>query len=350
MALLEAFLDRERSGFERDKGLHDKARALSVAYTTSASALEPGPPIAPDAAASLAYLAYFGPRAIAAVAHALAFASVPAHCVDVGAGSGASALVLALFGARKLTLIDTSAASLLLAKRLLSFASGRLPSGVEVRTIVGEASKTVDAHAALVLSAFMFGESEGEPSDALAALGKNAPQAKTMIIVDAGDRPRARRLQTARDALVSSAGLHPLAARGLVVRAPCPHIEPCPALVRERDWCHARVDKDLPPKLARFARAVGRDDERMSASFLVLDDRPPDDTGIVVIGDVLKEKGRARLPVCGPGGLRFLQAEKRDRRAYDALRNVARGQRLSMAAAATARNGTGHVSDEAQLA
>lgn len=359
MAILEAFLERERPGFANDKRLHEEARALSLAYTTSDEVRT----FSNDAASTLAYLAHFGPRAIAAVSHALAFARVPAQCIDVGAGSGASALVLALAGARKLTLVDTSAPSLAMAKRLLTFASGRMASGIEVRTVAGAASaqgasKLADPQAELLLTAFAFGELEGEPPEALAALANMAPHATTFVIVDAGDRLRARRLQSARDALVGAtpmpepqqpAHAHALTARGLAVRAPCPHVEPCPALVRERDWCHGRIDKDLPEQLARFARAVGRDDERMSASFLVLDDRPRDQAGIVVIGDAHKEKGRARLPVCGPGGLRFLQALKRDRPAHDALLQVSRGQRLPLAAAADVREGTGHIVDPALL-
>lgn len=354
LAILEAFLEKERPGFASDKRLHDEARALSIAYTATDEVRT----FSNDAASTLAYLAHFGPRAVAAVSHALAFARVPPMCIDVGAGSGASALALVVAGARKLTLVDTSAPALAMAKKLLSFASGRVAGGVEVRTVVAavsapatakSAEHAIDREAALLLSAFAFGELEGEPGDALAALGRCAPNAKALVIVDAGDRPRARRLQTARDALVNSEVVHDLRARGLVVRAPCGHVEPCPALVRERDWCHARIAKDLPDKLARFARAVGRDDERMAASFLVLDDHPRESDGIVVIGDAHKEKGRVRLPVCGPGGLRFLQALKRDRKAHDALLDVPRGSRLPLAAAGDAREGTGHVVDPALL-
>jgi hypothetical protein len=34
------------------------------------------------------------------------------------------------------------------------------------------------------------------------------------------------------------------------------------------------------------------------------------------------------LPVCGPAGLRFVQALKRDRQAYDALFAIERGERF----------------------
>lgn len=376
LAHLDAFLERTHPGFATDKRLHDEARALSHAYTTGAV-------FSNDAASTLAYLAHFGPRAIAAVSHALTFTNVHDAVVDIGAGSGASALAAVMAGAKSVTLVDSSAKSLVFAQRLLE------GTGARVTTHARDATGFVDKNAQLLLSAFAFGELPGEPADAFAALAKCAPNAKGIVVVDAGDRLRSRRLQTARDAIAAGALVIGTAATGGLrnIRGPCAHLEPCPALVRERDWCHARIDKALVPtavtagdasgtegaggaggiggtggtngaeRLARFARAVGRDDERMSASFLVLDDRPAigsggagaEDVALVVIGDPLKEKGRARLPVCGPGGLRYLQALKRDREAYRALLDVARGARLPLAAAQDVREGTGHVVDPSTL-
>ena len=52
------------------------------------------------------------------------------------------------------------------------------------------------------------------------------------------------------------------------------------------------------------------------------------EAGIVVVGEPRKEKGRVRLPVCGPDGLRFLQALNRDRVVKEALTGLDRGDRL----------------------
>lgn len=340
---LEAFLERAHPGFADDARLHEEARALSHAYTTGEGAPHSG-----DAAASLAYLAHFGPRAIAAVGHALSFTRPQrgARAIDIGAGSGASALVLAMHGCTHLVLVDASAKALATARRLLD------GTGAVVDVHARDARGFVDKKAQLVLSAFAFGEIGGQPLEALRSLAASAPNARALVVVDAGDRVRARRLQTARDALVLEAGESGSMATQLHLRAPCAHLEPCPALVRERDWCHARIDKGLDvtgtDKLARFARAVGRDDERMSASFLVLDDGPPitaDGARLVVIGDALKEKGRARLPVCGPAGLRYVQALKRDRAAFDALLAVPRGAYLPLDVAREVREGTAHIED-----
>jgi hypothetical protein len=103
----------------------------------------------------------------------------------------------------------------------------------------------------------------------------------------------------------------------------------------------------LPEKLARFARAVGRDDERMAASFLVVApaEGAPRDPAVLVIGDPLVEKGRVRVPVCGPGGLRFVQALKRHRDAHDALATLPRGAMLPGSLAQGARDHTAHVEE-----
>src|SRR4051812_30370687 len=111
---LEAFLERAHPGFASDRRLHDAARKLSETYTTG-GAIDAG------AAASVAYLAHFGPRAIAAVSHAIGHVDVRgAVCVDVGAGSGASTLALFAAGANTVTVVEPNRASLDVAKRLLA--------------------------------------------------------------------------------------------------------------------------------------------------------------------------------------------------------------------------------------
>jgi ribosomal protein RSM22 (predicted rRNA methylase) len=115
----------------------------------------------------------------------------------------------------------------------------------------------------------------------------------------------------------------------VVVFGPCPHRDPCPALVRERDWCHDRIDKRLPERLAAFARLVGRDDVHMSLAWLCWGrGQPTAAPGVVVIGEARREKGRVRLPVCGPAGLRFVQVLQREKALFRRTLAVPRGTRL----------------------
>ncbi len=335
MGALEAFVEAEAPGFATNRALAERAAAVSVGYTQTRS-------IDHDAAASVAYLAHFGPRAVAAVGRALA--ALPAvgsvaeldHVVDVGAGSGASALAWAVAGAKRLTLIDRSASALQLARRLLAAAAPHCR--VEVQKASFEAMSTFP-EASHVSAAFVVGELSlgaddedggGDVARALAAFERLAPRARAVVVVDAGDRPRARRLQRLRGAVLDDGG---------AIYGPCGHTDACPALVRERDWCHDRIDKQLPSRLAAFSALVGRDPHVMSASWLTYGRvgadhgehgvNDEDDGGVIVtLGNPRVEKGRVRLPVCGPRGLRFVQVLKRHSELYRAAKAMPRGARL----------------------
>lgn len=328
---IDQFLAERHPGFERDPQLAQEARRLSEQYTA------PDADAALHAASSVAYLAHFGPRAVAAVAHATrAWPRAPRTCIDVGAGSGASALALLTLGVDRVTLIERDAQALRIAKALLA------PFSERVRLVEAsvESAPVVDAEG--IASAFSFGELALPPRESFALLERIAPRAQMALLVDAGDHARARRLQELRDALVFEE--KPIA-------GPCMHRDPCPALVRARDWCHDRIEKHLPPRLAQFSAAVGRDAEHMSLSWLVVAERTQPDA-IVVIGEPIKDKGRARIPVCGPGNVRFLQALKRHRDAHRALLDLERGTRLSptlRARSTTDLSGTLHIEDPAIL-
>ncbi len=354
LARLEAFLLARHPSFARDPVVIETARTLSVGYTEHRRIDE-------DAAGSLAYLAHFGPRAVVAVAHALR--ALPdaasgtlggAHVVDFGCGSGASSLPWIAAGVRRLTLVDRSARALELAVALLRWlapdavvdviradvlAVGAPGVGPGARPPVVAAAPAV-RHATHVGAAFVVGEWSAEdaaPAALTAWLERAAPQARSFVLVDAGDHPRARRLQQLRDDWVVRADR--------TVHGPCPHRDPCPALTRARDWCHDVVDKALPTHLAAFARAVGRDDRAMAASWLSVSRAAalaPTLDELVVIGEPQRDKGRVRLPVCGPRGLRFVQALKRHRGAFALVSELPRGMRLPVP---PAEGDTAHVDD-----
>src|SRR6185436_11471630 len=78
-----------------------------------------------------------------------------------------------------------------------------------------------------------------------------------------------------------------LTARGLFVVAPCLWQGPCPALARERDWCHDSTA------------------ERVDFSYLAVarHGQPSSDPSLFrIVSDRLEEKGRLRLFGCGPAG------------------------------------------------
>ena len=103
----------------------------------------------------------------------------------------------------------------------------------------------------------------------------------TLVLIEPALRETSRVLLGVRDHLLAS---------GLSIVAPCFFTGPCPALLRERDWCH-----DSAPD------AAGR---RIDFSYLVVRATGPAAAAnrFRVVSDPLPEKGRLRLFGCGGDG------------------------------------------------
>ena len=105
----------------------------------------------------------------------------------------------------------------------------------------------------------------------------------TVILVEPALRETSRELLAVRDQL--------LALSDLEIVAPCFWTGACPALARERDWCHDAVEVAGSP--------------RVDFSYLVLRDRwrpIPGQLRYRVVSDPMPEKGRLKLYACGPTG------------------------------------------------
>ena len=337
-------MDAAYAGWDNDPKVVEAARALSEGFTRRPE--ERTPDLDPRALRT-AYLAYFAPRAIAATAFALQSSPLPGPdqiVLDVGAGTGGASLVAAASGARRVVLVDRDPQALGVAERLLG-ALDKTPL-IETRAVDFFASTWKAPFATFLLSAFALGEllRERSEEEVLAKLMEAAPKATRWLLIDAGDATRARKIQSFRQVALS---------RGFRVIAPCPHESACPALVRKKDWCHSKTERELPVRLAAFARAVGRDDTSMNLSYLALDRDAGHDgsrpAALRVLGDPIREKGRVRLPVCGPDGVRFLQALKRNRGAHDSLLQMARGQEFGLAEGPR-KGDTVHIASEDHIA
>jgi len=118
-------------------------------------------------------------------------------------------------------------------------------------------------------------------------------------VIEPALRETSRALLEVRDLLV---------ARGFAVRAPCLFRGPCPARLRESDWCHAERPIEPPPLVAEIARAAGLRREAVKMSYLVLAPRgepwAPAPPGRVfrIVSEPLPSKGRLRYMACGPEG------------------------------------------------
>ena len=130
----------------------------------------------------------------------------------------------------------------------------------------------------------------------------------TCIVIEPALRDTSRALLGVRDRLLA-AGLH--------VAAPCFCQTPCPALLRDRDWCHDSAEVVV----------AGR--SRVDFSYLILRQsgtKESDRNRYRVVSDPLKDKGRLRFFVCGVAGRFVLMRLDRDRSAANqALDRVRRG-------------------------
>lgn len=122
-----------------------------------------------------------------------------------------------------------------------------------------------------------------------------------LLLLEPALQATSRELLQLRDRLVPA---------GFFVVAPCLFQGPCPALERERDWCHAAA-----PWLPEDAGGrTGR--SRVDYSYLLLaraGEAATDRRLFRVVSDPLPEKGRLRLFGCGPAGRHPLVRLDRER-------------------------------------
>jgi hypothetical protein len=134
-----------------------------------------------------------------------------------------------------------------------------------------------------------------------------------LILVEPALRETSRDLHRVRD--------HVLAAGLASVFAPCTRAAaPCPALARERDWCHEDRPIALPPRAGRLAQVTGLRDGGMKFAYLVLRraadplvEAPPGRAALRVVSDPRKQKGRRECIACGDAGWVSLRLLSRHR-------------------------------------
>ncbi|HEY5284652.1 MAG TPA: small ribosomal subunit Rsm22 family protein [Polyangia bacterium] len=210
--------------------------------------------------------------------------AVPSRVLDLGAGTGAAAKAIrARFGSAEIVSVDKVPGPGL--QRADVTRSVR-PLGVE-----GRFDLIVAAHLLNELPLDMDGRARlvaGWCRDLLQPDG-------TCILVEPALRATSRDLLAVRDRLIAA---------GLFVVAPCLLQAPCPALERERDFCHAS------------AQAIAEGRSRVDFSYLVLRKQgvPCTDTSrFRIVSDPMKDKGRLRLFACGPAGRQLVMRLDRER-------------------------------------
>jgi SAM-dependent methyltransferase len=264
------------------------------------------------------YTAEIAPRTGAALARILAEVfgpdgPPPARALDLGAGTGAAGAALReRFGdALAVVAVDRVAAAGIVVADLSR----------EVPRVEGRFDVLVAAHllGELYLTEAPEARAEARARRVVAWCRAFLADGGLAILVEPALRETSRGLLAVRDRVIA-AGLH--------VVAPCFWTGPCPALQRERDWCH-----DAAPG------RPGTSGARVDFSYLVLSATPPaaaPATRVRVVSDRLVEKGRLKIFGCGSAGRQaYVRLDRAASPANAALDRLARGDVADFGGAGT---------------
>jgi len=133
-----------------------------------------------------------------------------------------------------------------------------------------------------------------------------------LVIVEPALRETGREALQLRDALVEA---------GLRVTAPCTRQGRCPALEKERDWCHAGLRFQPPKSVEAIGRAVGIDPTDLRFTYFIFEKSPAvaPSVALRVVSERMEEKGRMKLWVCGEAGRVLLDRQDKHRTESNAV-------------------------------
>ena len=259
------------------------------------------------------------PRTKAALAKILAEvfpadALQPDRALDLGTGTGAAAEAMRAYFGAGLQVVGVD----------------RVASPGVVKTDLAVALPPIEGRFDLIVAAHLLGELfvDRPPDERVDARAQRvhaweallAPGG-TLILVEPALRDTSRDLLAVRDQLLALSDLN--------IVAPCFWTGACPALARERDWCHDVVAVPGGP--------------RVDFSYLVLRDRwrpLPGDLRYRIVSDPMPEKGRLKLYACGPTGRHlFARLDRHASPANAAFADLQRGDAARIAGAITAGDG-----------
>ena len=239
-----------------------------------------------DAQLRREYASEIAPRTVAALEWIFTSAAMlaPRRVLDLGAGTGAaSQAVRTRWPSAEIVAVDKVPGPGILRADVTRAlrqpgASGRFDLIVAAH-LLNELALDMDGRARLV---------QGWCRELLEERG-------TCVLVEPALRETSRGLLAVRDRLIAA---------GLFVVAPCLWHGPCPALARERDFCHMS------------APAIAQGRSRVDFSYLVLRTQgtPNEDASVFrIVSDPMKDKGRLRFHACGPAGRLLVTRLDRDR-------------------------------------
>jgi ribosomal protein RSM22 (predicted rRNA methylase) len=229
----------------------------------------------------------------------------PKVVVDLGAAmTPAGFAAWHVFSPKEIHALDFSADALADASKLATRLSA--PVRTHAHDLKAGWAPSLPARADLILVANALSELETLQSRTALVwdlLAHRLTPNGAVVLMEPADRVHARDLQTLRDAL---------RAGGTTPRLPCPHDGPCPALSRERDFCHDARALEMPTWFAPLAERAGLSDARMRFSYLVYMEGPRVERGTLrVLSHPIEDKGRMRFFACGEQGLLELMRQNK---------------------------------------
>jgi len=136
-----------------------------------------------------------------------------------------------------------------------------------------------------------------------------APQG-SLIIIEPAMRITSREMLHVRDQLLR---------KKFTIYSPCIAGIPCPALERERDWCHEDIPWEAPEIIKEIDKLTGLKKESIKFSYFILRKDPGSLIDIYgpdiwrVVSEPLKSKGKLEFYICGPQGRYPVTRLDRDR-------------------------------------
>ena len=260
-----------------------------------------GTPYMDEAAKLGAYLLYFWPVSYAQgrrVLRELGAERVRGHVVDLGGGPGPMAFAALDEGASSAHLMERSQSALQAAlgmAREHGFELTGVRSDLQRAQEWPVADGMIMGHALGEL--WCGGEERIEQRAALceAWLERLRPQG-WLVLIEPALRETSRELLQVRDVLVE---------RGHEIFAPCLRAGGCPALERERDWCHSERAWTPPRVVSQIMSAAGLKRRTLKMSYLILcpDQHSARDEQVFrIVSEPLHTKGRYHHVACGEAG------------------------------------------------
>ena len=271
----------------------------------------------------LAYLLARLPATYAAIAAVLRAVKAqsgfkPKTLADIGAGPGTAswAAIEAWPALDRITMIDSSAVFLAMARKLSAHSPSKALTEVETKLV--DVTRLSDVPSSdLVIASYALAELNPVKLTSIAiSLWRSCTG--ILVLVEPGTPAGYERIVACRSALLAD---------GARIIAPCPHAAPCP--IRAPDWCHfsQRLPRSRDHMMVKAAN-VPFEDEKFSYLAVARDHIVIAPYNARVLAPPKKDKTGIAMKVCADGEISQRKIPRRDRKAFAQHRDVRWGDAL----------------------